>query len=114
VVYGRRDDLLAEAKRRIEESPGRYHDSRVYGEHEGGGTQVLYLSHVPFERLGLPALDPVSVHRRSATAHHWITKWGAFPLAAYVAVAAFVLRNWKVHDDEARRIEAEGGLRDQE
>jgi len=27
---------------------------KVYGETEAGGTQVLYLSHVPFEKLGLP------------------------------------------------------------
>ena len=44
---------LKEAKRRIAEQPGRY-VPKVYGETDGGGTQVLYLSHVPFEKLGLP------------------------------------------------------------
>ena len=56
VIYGTRDELLAEAKRRIAEKPGKYFEDRVYGEIEGGGTQVLYLSHVPFEKLGLPEL----------------------------------------------------------
>jgi formate dehydrogenase beta subunit len=113
VTYGARDDLLDEAHRRIEDAPGKYADDRVYGEHDGGGTQVLYLSHVPFTRLGLPELGDVSVQRRSASAHHWITKWGAFPLAAYAVMLACILRNWKHHDSETRRIEAEGGLRDQ-
>ena len=27
---------------------------RVFGEYDAGGTQVLYLSHVPLEKLGLP------------------------------------------------------------
>ena len=44
-----------EAARR--RAPGRYHRDRVYGEHEAGGTQVLYLSKVPFEKLGLPMVS---------------------------------------------------------
>ena len=43
VIYGKRDELLAEAKRRIAANPGRYYEDRVYGETDGGGTQVLYL-----------------------------------------------------------------------
>ncbi len=34
------------------ESPGSYHPE-IYGEHEVGGTNVLVLSPVPFEQLGL-------------------------------------------------------------
>ncbi len=50
--------LLREAHRRIKESPGKYFENRVYGEKEGGGTQVLYLSAVDFNKLGLPKLSP--------------------------------------------------------
>jgi formate dehydrogenase iron-sulfur subunit len=60
-TFGDRDALLAEAHRRIAAEPARYVD-RVYGEHEAGGTSVLYLSAVPFEQLGFPASlagDPV-------------------------------------------------------
>jgi len=51
-AFGERDDLLREARSRIEASPGAYVD-HVYGEEEAGGTSVLMLSSVPFERLGL-------------------------------------------------------------
>lgn len=51
-ILGDRDDLVAEAQRRIREEPGRY-QPHVYGLHEVGGTSVLLLSSVPFEEFGL-------------------------------------------------------------
>lgn len=51
-VGGTREELLAEAHRRIAENPGTYYP-KVYGETEVGGTSVLILSPVPFEELGL-------------------------------------------------------------
>jgi formate dehydrogenase iron-sulfur subunit len=51
--YGTRDDMLALARKRIAARPDRYVD-HIYGEKELGGTSVLYLSRVPFEKLGFP------------------------------------------------------------
>ncbi len=51
--FGQRDQLLAEARRRIAEAPQRY-VRYVYGERELGGLGWLYLAAVPFEKLGLP------------------------------------------------------------
>ena len=53
LVFGRRSELLTEARRRIAEAPDEY-VNHIYGEHEAGGTSVLYLAAVPFEDLGLP------------------------------------------------------------
>ena len=50
-VYGDRDELLAEAHRRIQGSPGKYID-RVWGEKEVGGSSVLYVSDIPLDFLG--------------------------------------------------------------
>ena len=60
LVWGRRGEILTEAKGRIADNPGKYVD-HVYGEDDGGGTSVLYLSHVPFADLGFPELgsEPV-------------------------------------------------------
>lgn len=51
LVYGKRRDLIKEARRRIVMDPELYHDE-IYGEHVAGGTGFLYLSPVPFEELG--------------------------------------------------------------
>lgn len=53
-VAGTREELLTEAHRRIAENPAGYYP-QVFGELEVGGTNVLILSPVPFEQLGLPA-----------------------------------------------------------
>ncbi|MFB6340244.1 4Fe-4S dicluster domain-containing protein [Saccharicrinis sp. FJH62] len=50
--FGTRRELMAEAHKRIAESPDVYID-QIYGEHEAGGTGWLYISPVPFEELGL-------------------------------------------------------------
>ncbi len=53
-MAGEREDLLQEARRRIAAEPGKY-VPHIYGEHEAGGTSVLVLSPIPFEKLELPA-----------------------------------------------------------
>jgi formate dehydrogenase iron-sulfur subunit len=58
IKYGQRAALLAEAHGRIAARPDHYVDY-VYGEHEVGGTGVLYLSDVPFAALGFPASLPL-------------------------------------------------------
>jgi formate dehydrogenase iron-sulfur subunit len=60
LIWGTRSDLLEEAHARLEDNPGKYID-HVYGEEDAGGTSVLLLSHVDFEKLGYPALGPESV-----------------------------------------------------
>jgi len=54
---GERNQLIAEAKKRIAEKPDQYFP-RIYGVEEAGGTSTLFLSAVPFEQLGLPVNLP--------------------------------------------------------
>lgn len=64
--FGRRGDLLREAHSRIEANPMHYVD-HVYGEHEAGGTAMLYISDVPFEQLGFR----MNVPHRPIPAYTW-------------------------------------------
>jgi len=50
-TFGWRDELLTEARRRINENPNGYVNT-IYGEHEVGGTNVLFLAPVAFADLG--------------------------------------------------------------
>jgi formate dehydrogenase iron-sulfur subunit len=58
IKYGDRDALIADAKSRIQASPGKYID-HIYGEHEAGGTNWMYISSVPFTEVGFPATEKV-------------------------------------------------------
>ena len=49
-MFGTRAELLAEAHRRIDANPGKY-QPKVFGEHEIGGTSVLYISDIPLDFL---------------------------------------------------------------
>jgi len=92
VIYGTREELLAEAKRRLAEHPDKY-VPKIYGENDGGGTQVLYISHVPFENLGLPDLGDEAVPALNRRIQHGIYKGMIAPAALYAVLGGVMLRN---------------------
>jgi len=49
--FGDREELLAEATRRINAEPAKF-VHRIYGKDDVGGTSMFYISPVPFEQLG--------------------------------------------------------------
>ena len=51
VAFGDRDALVGEAQHRISSAPGEYLH-QIYGLEEAGGTSVLHISNVPFDKLG--------------------------------------------------------------
>jgi len=53
LTFGKREPLLDMARERIY-APRATYVRHIYGEHEVGGTSWLYLTDVPFEKLGLP------------------------------------------------------------
>ena len=67
IIYGERDELLQEARSRIQAHPDKYID-HIYGEKEVGGTSMLYISHVSFDKLGFPTLESEPIPRYSDVA----------------------------------------------
>lgn len=62
-IFGKRKDLILEARSRIEKEPDKYL-SHIYGEEELGGTSTLYMMASPFEKIDfLPEFrkDPLPV-----------------------------------------------------
>lgn len=92
VRFGRYDDLLADARGRLASQPDRY-VQRIYGERELGGTQVLYVSHVPFEDLGFRFDDEQSVPHTQQTVQHGVYQGFVAPLALYGILGAVMFRN---------------------
>jgi Fe-S-cluster-containing dehydrogenase component len=91
-IFGRVEDLLAEARKRLQLEPGKRYDypisqvdtkeksnrpvaqytNYIYGEKDGGGTQYIMLSAVPFEKLGLPKLPNYASASKSEGIQHTI------------------------------------------
>lgn len=107
VIYGTRQELLAEARRRLAANPDRY-VPKIYGEKDGGGTQCLYLSHVPFENLGLPKLKDQPVPEVQQTLQHGIYQGFVTPVLLYGLLGAVMFRNRKRAEAEVRPAEKEG------
>jgi len=99
VIFGKYTDLLDEAHRRLKDNPGNY-VPKVYGEHEVGGTQVLYLSHVEFEKLGFRFDQHESVPHLQQSVQHGIYKGFIGPVALYALLGAVVFRNRGKSDDK--------------
>ena len=101
IIFGRRNELLEEAKRRIRENPGRY-VPRVYGESEVGGTGVFYIAGVEFEKLGLPKLPMIAPPQVSEGVQHTVYKGFIAPVALFGTVLALNVRNRKKREREGK------------
>ncbi len=80
LTYGKRSELLARAHAKIKSHPDVYTD-HVYGEHEVGGTSWLYLSGVPFEKIGFLNPGFEAPPRLSETIQHGVFKHFMPPVA---------------------------------
>ncbi len=119
-VFGKVKDLKAEAKRRLALKPGEDtsfprgnlstrdqapHTARVpnyvqqvYGDKEVGGTQVIRLSAVPFNKLGLPTLPERSNAATSETLQHTLYSGMVLPIA-FLGVLGFIAKRNIKNDD---------------
>jgi Fe-S-cluster-containing dehydrogenase component len=113
VIFGRREALLTEAHRRIEAQPGKYYGDRVFGEQDGGGTQVLYLTEKPFEKLGLPKLEAESIPGKYLKWQKQAYSYLLFPAVLYVGMVKLIRHNWQHHEEEAEKDQRFSGMRSQ-
>jgi len=110
IAFGKRKELLETAHGRLRDNPGRYVPT-VYGEHELGGTNHLYLAAVPFNKLGLPVLPDKAPAEFSEKIQHTIYKGFIAPVALYSALCFIALKNQKKQDksDREQKKEADKG-----
>jgi formate dehydrogenase beta subunit len=82
LTFGRRKDLIKVARQRIKSSPGLYID-HIYGEKEVGGTSWMYLSGVPFEKLGFNALPETPMPRLAESIQHSLFSYLWSPIVLF-------------------------------
>ena len=97
-IFGPREKLIAEARRRIAEKPGTYID-HIYGEHEFGGTSVIYISDVPLnDTLRIPTDEEFRKRRVRALAHSSIPEllhgWVLVTPVQFATVSASLAGAW--------------------
>lgn len=122
-LFGRLDELKTEAQRRLTAKPGDSYTfprgslgsgrpsheakipnylSSVYGEKELGGTQVIYLSAVPFDKLGLPTKVPdYSYAAITEGIQHTLYHWFALPMILFSGLLVVVRRSTR--DEQAKQ-----------
>lgn len=92
IVFGRREEMLALARIRQQQHPGRYRE-RIYGEREVGGTSWLYLVGREPSGLDFPVLPDAAPPRLTEAIQHGIFRYAALPLAVYGGLAALMWFN---------------------
>jgi formate dehydrogenase iron-sulfur subunit len=93
--FGNREEILSEARGRISKHPEKYVD-HIYGEKEAGGTTVLYLASVPFEKIGFPAVGNKAYPGFSSLALHAVPPAVMAVGALLAGVYAFLKRRASV------------------
>lgn len=124
-LFGRVTDLQGEARRRLalasgadavfprgnlntQDQPSHVAKAakyvpQVYGEKELGGTQVIRLSAVSFDKLGMPTLPERSYAATSETMQHTLYGGMALPLVFLGALSFIAKRNAKDDEDNGAR-----------
>ena len=118
-LFGPRTALLEEAKKRMGLKPGEtynyprgdvtqpdsYHEKavptykqHVWGEKEAGGTNVMHISAVSFDKLGMPPLKERSAASIAEGVQHTLYSYLALPAVALAGLTYVVRRNTR--DDE--------------
>lgn len=113
VIFGPREELMKEAKLRIAANPGKYFENRVFGEHEAGGAQVLYLSHVAFDKLGLPQPGDESIPQKYLKWQKGLYSYLILPAGLYAVLVGTIRKNLKEHEEHMEEEQETTGLRPQ-
>jgi Fe-S-cluster-containing dehydrogenase component len=113
-LFGSREALLEEARRRMALEPGTvytyprgdvrdpssYHEKaipgyqhHIWGEKEAGGTNVLHISSIPFDKLGMPPVGERSYVSISESVQHTLYSYMALPAIVLGGLTLLVKRN---------------------
>ncbi len=105
ITFGRRNTLLKLAKQRIQSDPGRYID-HIYGEHEAGGTSWMYISGVPFERVGFISVPNRPLNQLAETVQSSLFSYLWSPIVLFGMLGGIM---WAFHGKKGPEHHQKGG-----
>lgn len=117
-IFGNVQDLRQEAKRRLALPAGQVasypmhrvdsndlrerivtpYQPKVFGDRDGGGTQVLFLAGVPYQKLGFPLLGDESSASHSETLYHTLYKGMIVPYVVLGGLFYLIYKNTTGHE----------------
>jgi len=89
ITFGKRSTLLSLARQRIKENPAKY-INQIYGEKEVGGTSWMYISGVPFEKLGFIDVPDTPTPKLAETIQHSLFSYLWSPVALYAILGGIM------------------------
>jgi formate dehydrogenase iron-sulfur subunit len=110
LIFGQRDDLLGQARDRIQSQHEIYHQ-RIWGEHEFGGTSVLYISDVDLDALGWPAQAAVPIPSLTEPLIHKTPFIGLSVAAGLLSVNWIIQRRIKLAAEKTENVKMPDGQR---
>lgn len=98
LLFGKRDEVLRVAKKRIKRKPDVY-INHVYGESEIGGTSWMYIATKDFEKLKMPALGSSPAPGISESIQHGIFAYFVPPVTLYALLGTIMWITRKRKDE---------------
>ncbi|OGU58644.1 MAG: 4Fe-4S ferredoxin [Ignavibacteria bacterium RBG_13_36_8] len=94
LTYGKRNELIEVARKRIKRDPQRYVD-HILGENEVGGTSWMYLAGIDFSKLDFPKLGKDPAPGVSESIQHGIFAYFVPPISLYALLGGIMWLNKK-------------------
>ena len=107
ITFGKRKTLLDVAKKRIRKNPARYID-HIYGEKEVGGTSWMYISGVPFDKLGFIDVPNQPTPKLAETIQHTLFSYLWSPILLFGLLSGVM---WTSHKNRVTPEDEEGDRR---
>jgi formate dehydrogenase iron-sulfur subunit len=112
LIYGKRDDVIQIAKKRIKRNSETY-VNHIYGEYEVGGTSWMYIATKDFDKLKMPAMNQNPAPGISESIQHGIFAYFVPPVTIYALLGLMMWVTKKRKNDKEEKIsiesEKEGG-----
>ncbi|MBF0105694.1 MAG: 4Fe-4S dicluster domain-containing protein [Deltaproteobacteria bacterium] len=94
IKFGPKKELLGYARERIKQHPDRY-INHIYGEHEVGGTDWIYIAPQDFATMGFLSLSPEAPPRLTEAIQHGVFKYFIPPVLLFgvLGLTMFLTKN---------------------
>jgi len=119
-LFGPVAELQNETRRRLQMKPGKLYkfpvdsidsgkwhelkaakyENHIYGQDELGGTQVIYMAGIPFEKLGLPNFPKESFVSMASGIQYAIYKGMVYPLVVLASLIFMANKNKKSEEEK--------------